>query len=164
MDSGMNEIIESAVFPTDILGIGIDIPKGKYENLRRSVPVSGIGLAVSPEEDILNRWKQKQFDRWSLLPKGRFEINASAYTASADECGNSNGKTASGLRVQERRTIACPPSFPFGAKLAIEGLGVFRCEDRGGAIKGNRFDIYMKTKNEAFVFGRQHLVAEVVSD
>lgn len=118
----------------------------------------------SPEERILARWKQKQLDRWEALPEGEFEINASAYTASADECGKSDGVTASGLRVAESRTLACPPQFPFGAKIDIDGLGVFRCEDRGGAIKGNRFDVYMKTKKEAFAFGRRHLVAQVVLD
>jgi 3D (Asp-Asp-Asp) domain-containing protein len=118
----------------------------------------------SPEDIILERWKNKQMERWSGLPIGKFEINASAYTASADECGNSRGITASGLKVAANRTLACPPSYPFGAKLAIEGFGIFRCEDRGGAIKGNHFDLYMETKKEAFAFGRRRLMAEVVID
>lgn len=117
---------------------------------------------LSPEEKILARWREKQEDRWKSLPQGAFEINASAYTAAADECGKSDGVTASGLRVTENRTLACPPSYPFGAKIRIEGFGVYRCEDRGGAIKGNKFDIYMETKGEAFAFGRRNLLAEVV--
>ncbi len=117
-----------------------------------------------PDEIILDRWKQKQLDRWNSLPEGKFEINASAYTASADECGNSRGITASGLKVAANRTLACPPTYPFGATIAIEGYGTFRCEDRGGAIKGNKFDIYMETKKEAFAFGRRHLIAEVLVD
>lgn len=127
----------------------------------QSVPVEP---EKSQEDVILERWKQKQIDRWSSLPEGKFEINASAYTAAADECGKSDGVTASGLKVARNRTLACPPQYPFGAKIAIEGFGTFRCEDRGGAIKGNRFDVYMETKKEAFAFGRRHLVAEVVSD
>src|SRR3990172_12843291 len=39
------------------------------------------------------------------LPKGKFAINASAYTAAADECGKSDGITASGVRVKENRTL-----------------------------------------------------------
>lgn len=113
-------------------------------------------------EEILAQWKDKQADKWENLPKEPFEINASAYTASADECGNSKGVTASGFTVKENRTIACPQSFPFGAKIAIEGMGIYVCEDRGGAIKGDRVDIYMPTKKEAFNFGRQHLMAQVV--
>lgn len=97
------------------------------------------------------------------LPQGTFTINASAYTAAADECGKSDGITASGLRVKEKETLACPANFPFGTKIQIKGMGTYVCEDRGGAIKNNHIDIYMETKAQAFDFGRQHLVAEVVS-
>jgi 3D (Asp-Asp-Asp) domain-containing protein len=117
---------------------------------------------MTPEEKTLARWKEKQARMWENLPTDPFIINASAYTAAADECGKSDGITASGLKVQEKRTLACPPAFPFGTKIAIEGLGEYRCEDRGGAIKGNHIDIYVKTKSEAFTFGRQHLTAQVV--
>lgn len=117
---------------------------------------------VSFEEKTLNRWKQKQAHLWAALPKEKFTVNASAYTAAADECGKSDGVTASGLKVAPKRTLACPAAFPFGAKISIEGVGELRCEDRGGAIKGNHFDIYVQTKTEAFAFGRRNLVAEVI--
>lgn len=113
-------------------------------------------------EAVLAKWKEKQAVKWNNLPKGEFTINASAYTAAADECGNSKGITASGMKVREKRTIACPPEFPFGAKIQIEGYGTYVCEDRGGAIKGNKIDIYVPTKAEAFQFGRRNLVAQVV--
>ena len=120
-------------------------------------------VVETKETKILNRWKEKQSALWKTLPKGQFVINASAYTAAADECGGkSDGITASGLKVEEKRTLACPPSYPFGTKVKIDGMGEFRCEDRGGAIKGNKFDIYMETKKEAFSFGRRNLVAEVI--
>lgn len=108
-------------------------------------------------DDALSRYKKS-----TAVPKGKFEINASAYTAAADECGKSDGITASGLKVMENRTLACPPQFSLGTKVKIEGMGTYTCEDRGGAIKGNHFDIYMKTKKQAFAFGRQILTAEVM--
>ncbi len=97
-----------------------------------------------------------------VLPKGSFTVNASAYTAAADECGKSDGITASGAKVQANRTLACPPSYKMGTKIAIEGMGTYVCEDRGGAIKGNHFDIYMPTKSEAFAFGRRNIIANVI--
>jgi 3D (Asp-Asp-Asp) domain-containing protein len=111
-------------------------------------------------EKALAKFEAKR--KSAALPKGKFTINASAYTAAADECGKSDGITASGLKVKERETIACPPHFPFGIKLNIEGMGTYICQDRGGAIKGNHVDIYMETKKEAFAFGRRNLLAEVV--
>lgn len=113
-------------------------------------------------ERVLARWREKQANKWLALPKDKFVVNASAYTAASDECGKSDGVTSSGLQVAEYRTLACPPSFPFGTKIYIEGVGERRCEDRGGSIKGNHVDIYMKTKGEAFAFGRKNLEAYVV--
>ena len=113
-------------------------------------------------DKVLDKWKEKQSDKWNNLPEGKFTINASAYTAAADECDKSDGITASGLKVKENRTIACPKAFPFGLKIKIEGMGIYTCEDRGGAIKGNHIDIYVLTKKEAFKFGRQNLTAEIV--
>lgn len=130
-------------------------------------PVEPVGEAIevkSPEEQarekVLARYKDKR-DK-TIYPEGQFTINASAYTAAADECGKSDGITASGLKVKEKHTIACPPQFPLGTKLKIDGYGTYVCEDRGGAIKGNHIDIYVQTKKEAFAFGRRNLLAEVI--
>ncbi len=118
---------------------------------------------LTADDKKLAHWKEKQAHLWAKLETGkRFTINASAYTAAADECGKSDGITASGLKVTEGRTLACPPNYPFGTKIVIEGMGEYRCEDRGGAIKGNHIDIYMETKAQAFAFGRQHLEAKIV--
>jgi 3D (Asp-Asp-Asp) domain-containing protein len=105
------------------------------------------------------KYRQKNI---SSVPSGSFIVNASAYTAAADECGKSDGITASGKKVQENRTLACPSRYQFGTKIQIEGMGTYICEDRGGAIKANHFDIYMQTKKEAFAFGRRNLIASIV--
>jgi 3D (Asp-Asp-Asp) domain-containing protein len=111
-------------------------------------------------EKIMERFRERREN--SSLPDGQFIINASAYTAAADECGKSDGITASGIKVMEGETIACPPQFPFGTKINISGMGTYMCQDRGGAIKSNHIDIYMETKAQAFSFGRQNLLAQVV--
>ena len=49
--------------------------------------------SLTQEDIVLERWKEKQADKWAMLPKEKFVINASAYTAAADECGKSNGVT-----------------------------------------------------------------------
>jgi 3D (Asp-Asp-Asp) domain-containing protein len=88
--------------------------------------------------------------------------NLSAYTAAADECGKSDGITASGKKVTAKRTLACPKQYAFGTKVYIKGLGEYSCEDRGGAIKGSKFDIYVETKKEAFAFGRRNLEVSIL--
>jgi 3D (Asp-Asp-Asp) domain-containing protein len=107
-------------------------------------------------------YKNKLLSQDFILPKGSFVVNASAYTAAADECGKSDGITASGKKVQANHTLACPKQYQMGTKIEIDGMGTYVCEDRGGAIKANHFDIYMPTKQEAFAFGRRNLIAMVV--
>src|SRR3989344_9519507 len=149
------EMSENAVLTNDVIANGLLKIPYNYEGY---VPIEQ--KEDAEHSKILAKWKAKQ--KSGNLPSDKFTINASAYTAAADECGKSDGITASGLKVKEKRTLACPPAFPFGTKISIEGVGELRCEDRGGAIKGNHFDIYMETKAEAFAFGRKHLVAEVI--
>ncbi|MFC4775785.1 3D domain-containing protein [Paenibacillus sp. GCM10023252] len=75
----------------------------------------------------------------------------------------SHGITASGERVREGRTLACPKSMPFGTKVYLPKLKhTYTCTDRGGAIKGKRLDIYMEEISEALVFGRQSLQVEII--
>ncbi|MDP1884666.1 MAG: 3D domain-containing protein [Candidatus Moranbacteria bacterium] len=147
----------------DIVDGIIRIDQGALRNAPYHFP--GYEPVKTPDElkreKVLARFKDKIAK--TVFPEGKFIINASAYTAAADECGKSDGITASGLKVKERHTIACPPQFPLGTKINIEGYGNFVCEDRGGAIKGNHFDIYMQTKKQAFAFGRRNLLAEVIN-
>lgn len=66
-----------------------------------------------------------------------------------------NPTTASGTTATQGRTIAADTSvFPFGTKLVINGQ-VYTVEDRGGAIVGNRIDVYFNSHQEALIFGRQ---------
>lgn len=120
------------------------------------------GVETFRYDSIMDRWKKKQYRLWENLNTESFTMNASAYTAATDECGNSKGITASGIKVEAQRTLACPPEYPFGTKIEIESMGTFVCEDRGGAIKQNHFDIYMEKKADAFAFGRRNLIAKVV--
>ena len=117
-------------------------------------------IEIERDIHLMKRYEKKLKN--TNYPKGEFMVNASAYTAAADECGKSDGITASGLKVQKDRTIACPPNLPLGTKIKIKEMGTYTCEDRGGAIKGNHIDIYVPTKKEAFAFGRKNLIAEVI--
>lgn len=130
--------------------------KSSGENFITSVYIAEINLQK------IAKFERNRLTNYASHPKGGFVINASAYTAAADECGKSNGVTASGKKVTEGRTLACPKGFAFGTKIQIDGMGMYVCEDRGGAINGNHFDVYMQTKKQAFAFGRKNLIARVM--
>ena len=71
------------------------------------------------------------------------------------------GITASGTRAK-RGTIAADTSvFPMGTVLYVPGYGYGRVEDRGGAIKGNRLDLFFDSHQQALTWGRQQLNVRV---
>ena len=88
--------------------------------------------------------------------------NASAYCACVKCCGKINGITASGTKATAGRTIAAPKNYPFGTKIEIAGMGTYVVEDRGGAITGNKIDIYFDSHAEALKFGRRNLQIKVL--
>ena len=90
----------------------------------------------------------------TIVSLGTYKITA--YCGCAKCCGKTDGITASGAHVTAGRTIAAPPEIPFGTKLMINGH-IYTVEDRGGAIKGKRIDIYFESHEEAERFGVQYI-------
>ena len=83
------------------------------------------------------------------------EYVITAYCHCVKCCGKSDGITASGEKAVEGITVATDKSIPFGTKIYIDGVGERIVQDRGGAIKGNRIDLYFDSHQEALNFGRQ---------
>ena len=84
-----------------------------------------------------------------------------AYCGCSRCCGKSTGITASGARAVQGVTVAAPAKFAFGTKLNIGG-NVYTVQDRGGAIQGNRIDIYFSSHQAALAWGRRTLPVSVM--
>ena len=85
---------------------------------------------------------------------GEFKITY--YCACAICCDVETGITATGAPVVQGETIAVDPKvIPYGTKVIINGH-VFTAEDCGGAIKGNRIDIYVDDHATAQALGVNH--------
>lgn len=70
-----------------------------------------------------------------------------------DEYGNEIVYTASGAIAEAGKTIAVDPEvIPLGSTVYIDGKE-YVAEDVGGAIKGNRIDIYSSSHDEALKLG-----------
>lgn len=91
---------------------------------------------------------------------GRYKVTA--YCSCAKCCGKTNGITASGTKAKANRTVAAPSTFAFGTQLVINGK-TYTVEDRGGAIQGNRIDVYMNSHSEALSWGVRYLNVEVLN-
>lgn len=82
---------------------------------------------------------------------GTFKIT---YYCSCELCCDvETGITATGTPVVEGQTIAVDPTvIPYGTQVIINGH-VFTAEDCGGAIKGNKIDIYVSDHEKALALG-----------
>ena len=91
-------------------------------------------------------------------PLGEFRLTA--YCPCMKCCGKTDGITATGTLAAEGRTIAVDPCvIPYGSSVTIyfaDGTShTYTAEDCGGAIKGNRLDIYFDDHQAALQFGVQ---------
>lgn len=65
-------------------------------------------------------------------------------------------KTASGKTAKANHTIAAPKNIPFGTILIIDGKE-YVVEDRGGAIKGKKLDMFFDTHRETLNWGKKKM-------
>lgn len=93
---------------------------------------------------------------------GWVKFVATAYCGCSKCCGKSTGITASGTRATQGRTVAMPSSYKFGTKIEIQGMGTYTVEDRGGAIKGNRIDIFFSSHQQALNFGKRTVYLKIL--
>lgn len=81
-------------------------------------------------------------------------VTATAYTAYCEGC---SGTTAYGINLRENphmKVIAVDPNIiPLGTKVWVEGYGYAIAGDTGGAIKGNKIDVFIPSHDQAMQWG-----------
>lgn len=88
---------------------------------------------------------------------GTFKV--SFYTAGYESTGKRPGDrgygiTKSGAMASKGITLAVDPNvIPLGTYIYIEGIGFGVAQDTGGAIKGNKIDVYVDDVNYAYQMG-----------
>lgn len=91
-----------------------------------------------------------------------YNMTATAYTAyNGDGWGN---MTASGMTTFVGMVAVDPKVIPLGTVLYVEGYGLAIAGDTGGAIKGNKIDLFFNTKSECTQFGRRPKTVYVLKD
>lgn len=90
-------------------------------------------------------------------------VSASAFTANCNGC---SGITSTGINLKQNpnsKVIAVDPSvIPLGTKVYVEGYGYAIAGDTGGAIKGNKIDVFFATKSEALKWGRKDVKIKIL--
>lgn len=141
--------------------------KNKYIYRRIAVGVALFGLgvifgfnikAVASQTElvkdlIVHEFKLPEIEEYGPKIESLGLFTLTAYCPCSLCCGKSDGITASGTIATEGRTIAADTSIlPFGTEVYINGQA-YVVEDRGGAVKGNKLDIFFNDHEEALQFG-----------
>ncbi|MCP1125809.1 3D domain-containing protein [Bacillus sp. 3103sda1] len=114
------------------------------EQSEQAIPSATVIRALENEKD------------WSKYRS--MEVMATGYTAGRESTGKTKGHpeygiTYSGVKVKRDiySTIAADLRvFPIGTILFIPGYGYGVVADKGGAIKGNRLDLYYETVQDVY--------------
>ena len=92
-----------------------------------------------------------------------FMVSASAYTASCKGC---SGITSTGINLKNNpglKVIAVDPSvIKIGTKVYVEGYGYAIAGDTGGAIRGNKIDVFIPNKSDALKWGRKTVKIKIL--
>lgn len=148
-----------------LIGVALTIPlcvtvyKAKpveYESIptKASVVMSETASEVQTEEEPTTEYREYI---------GTFSVTA---YCSCDICcpGTSDGITYTGTVATEGRTIAVDPDvIPLGSVIEVNGVK-YVAEDIGGAIKGNKLDIYFNSHEDAREWGVQDKEVYLLSE
>ncbi|WP_276207826.1 3D domain-containing protein [Virgibacillus sp. YIM 98842] len=109
------------------------------------------------QKEETDKGKQKNSDNKT------FTVTATAYTAKCDGC---SGVTSTGIDLNnnpDAKVIAVDPSvIPLGSTVYVEGYGYATAEDTGGAIKGNKIDVFVPDKQAAAKWGIRTVKVTIV--
>ena len=110
---------------------------------------------VDSVEDVLSASRYQTEEIHTLVNDrvflGNFKLTA--YCGCSECSGQWGNGTATGTVAKENWTIAVDPDvIPYGTMVII-GNNIYCAEDCGGAIVGNRIDVYHDTHAEAVEFG-----------
>ncbi len=130
----------------------------RYENgvrIASSEVMTSSVVAQEPVEQIVTVGKAEE----SVQQESCVTVNGNDYqysseiTLRATAYTHTGCCTATGI-MPYRGIIAVDPNvIPLGTKLYIEGYGFALAADTGGAIKGNRIDLFMNSYNDAINWG-----------
>ncbi|GAB3054452.1 ubiquitin-like domain-containing protein [Virgibacillus ainsalahensis] len=119
----------------------------------------------SDQNENVQTTKMSNSNKTESKPSGEkvYTMTASAYTAFCDGC---SGYTATGIDLNanpNKKVIAVDPNvIPLGSRVWVEGYGEAIASDTGGHIVGNRIDIHVPTKSEAYAWGKKTVQVKVL--
>ncbi|PRO64386.1 G5 and 3D domain-containing protein [Alkalicoccus urumqiensis] len=140
-----------------LVAVGTKEPEPEPEpSSETATAASSSGSAGSNESSSADNSTSNSGGSWKTM-------SATAYTANCTGC---SGVTATGVNLKANpgaRVIAVDPGvIPLGSRVEVKGYGTYTAADTGGAINGNKIDIFMPGKGEAQSFGRRSVQVRIL--
>ncbi|GAA0452280.1 3D domain-containing protein [Alkalibacillus silvisoli] len=111
----------------------------------------------SSDDDNIQHVSQQEESKETMY------MTATAYTAYCDGC---SGTTRTGIDLRsnpDQKVVAVDPDvIPLGSTVWVEGYGTAVAGDTGGAIQGNRIDLFIPDEAEANRYGVRQVRVEVI--
>jgi uncharacterized protein YabE (DUF348 family) len=159
LDKGLVKVVKKGKPGLKELAIKVIFENGK--EMKREIaaekilkePINGIIEEGTRTTFVSSRGQVTRFVR-------AIKMTATAYDATFESCGKhpddpNYGITYSGLRVKHGIVAVDPKVIPLGTWLYIEGYGEALAADKGGAIKGNRIDLYYESPKDVSRYGKR---------
>jgi len=118
-----------------------------------------------PTKQVLNKpltqKNEGDQNQWQVV-----RMRVTAYCPCRKCCGEyADGITASGHKIQTGDAfVAADTSYPFGTEMIVPGYNndqPVKVLDRGGAIRGNRLDVFFHSHQQALKWGVKYLDVKV---
>lgn len=157
-----NGLTSDLIYKGDTLAIAASAAYNKSD--KQEVSKAPVTAPVSQKN---NEQKSEQVQSTQSQNNGEvgktLTMDATAYTAYCDGC---SGITANGTDLRANpniKVIAVDPSIiPLGTKVWVDGYGEAIAADTGGAIKGNKIDLFMPSKDDALKWGRKTVTVKIM--
>jgi len=155
-----------------IVGIGVFQAQSQINKQNKNIKTldktidicdNKIGKEIQLESELKTELVNSDDKDIKLVKNNYIVMQATAYTKSIEE-GTHRGITRSGSQVSRGTVAVDPRVIPLGTKLYIEDYGHAVALDTGGAIKENRIDLYMDSREECFEFGRKDVRVWIIEE
>lgn len=151
-----NDIKTHLIYPNQQLIVSGNGVTAQTEAARSQVQETVVQETVVEEQPATVVEEQPAAQESTNVSGQTLTVTATAYTAHCEGC---SGTTATGINLLENpdmKVIAVDPSvIPLGTEVYVEGYGNAVAGDTGGAIKGNKIDVFIPSHSEAMSWGRK---------
>ncbi|MFS0576974.1 3D domain-containing protein [Sporosarcina sp. 179-K 3D1 HS] len=156
-----NELTEDLIHPGDELIISGKEP----ESASSQIPTTPVAIVPEAEQPApVPKATTPAASSPASTGGKEMTVTATAYTAYCKGC---SGTTAYGIDLRanpNQKVIAVDPRIiPLGTKVWVEGYGEAVAGDTGGAIKGNKIDVFIPSHSSAMEWGVKKVKLRVLN-